>query len=139
MPSAHGCSTAFCDQCGLRLVALAQLDIFAFHGYKVVWSYSDDVVPHEDFSVSETLSQVRAQPRPAMVPRVRHMNLSSSLKTLVKHVLYETPMSRLIGHRYTYNFSPAELCFLCECINLTSGVAGSIVEVDVFSVTQPCS
>lgn len=53
-------------------------------------------------------------------------------KTLVKHILYRTPLAKVFAHSYVYNFSPAQLSFLCQCIDATRELRGSIVEVGCF-------
>ncbi|SRR6266851_124464 len=54
------------------------------------------------------------------------------LKFILKHALYRTPAASLIGHRYTYYFSPAQLAFLCTCVDATKDTDGAIVEVGCY-------
>lgn len=41
---------------------------------------------------------------------------------------FRTPLARLIGARYFFNFLPAQLFYLCQCIDQTRDVPGCIVE-----------
>jgi SAM-dependent methyltransferase len=55
------------------------------------------------------------------------------LKYAIKAVLFETPLARFIGPRYTFNFEPAQLAFLCECLTATAAVPGCVVEAGCFA------
>ena len=55
-----------------------------------------------------------------------------TLKTAAKALLYRTPWGRRFGHRYGYNFTPRQLCFLVSCIDRTKSLTGAIVEVGCF-------
>ena len=54
------------------------------------------------------------------------------LKRAAKSMIYRTPYGRFIGHRHSYSFSPRQLCYLASCIDRTSQLSGSIVEVGCF-------
>lgn len=56
----------------------------------------------------------------------------TTLKSIVKRVLYRLPYGRLIAHRYTYSFSPRQLAFLIDCVDETASLGGCIVEVGCF-------
>jgi SAM-dependent methyltransferase len=55
------------------------------------------------------------------------------LKYALKAALFETPLARFIGPRYAFNFEPAQLAFLCECLTATANVPGCIVEAGCFA------
>ncbi|HEX7502777.1 MAG TPA: TylF/MycF/NovP-related O-methyltransferase [Acidobacteriota bacterium] len=44
-------------------------------------------------------------------------------------ILFHSPWRRYFFPRYLYNFTPPQLCFLCQCIEDTAHVAGAVVEV----------
>lgn len=44
-------------------------------------------------------------------------------------VAAQTRLRKYLYYRYNYSFSPAQLCFLVECLNRTSSVPGTILEV----------
>lgn len=48
---------------------------------------------------------------------------------LLREVLFHTPAREFVIPRYPYNFTPSQLCFLCQCIEETRAVEGSIAEV----------
>jgi O-methyltransferase len=54
------------------------------------------------------------------------------VKTLAKKTLYATPFGRYFAHRFAYNFSPRQLCFLAGCIDRTAEVPGAVVEIGCF-------
>lgn len=60
-------------------------------------------------------------------------NLSSRVKsrvgTAVLDALCSSPLSKHIFYRYDYNFTPAQLAFLCQCLDRTQDAEGSIVEI----------
>ncbi len=56
------------------------------------------------------------------------MTLRFPSKT-AKQVLWLTPLRRWMLHRYPYNFTPEQLCFLVSCIIETNTVPGQIVEI----------
>lgn len=49
--------------------------------------------------------------------------------SLVKAVLVRSPLARYVFPTYPYNFTPAQLCFLCQCLEDTRGVPGTVLEV----------
>jgi O-methyltransferase len=53
----------------------------------------------------------------------------TGFQKLTREILFHTPLKRYFFPRYLYNFTPPQLCFLCQCIEETKYVAGSIVEV----------
>src|ERR1051325_513430 len=53
-------------------------------------------------------------------------------KRLIKTAAYLTPLARFIGHRYPYNFNPAQLCYLFNCLDRTSMIHGPILEIGCF-------
>jgi O-methyltransferase len=57
------------------------------------------------------------------------MKLPIFAKKLVKSVLYHPPFDRVFLHRYNYQFNPAQLAFLCQCLDQTRDVPGAIVEI----------
>jgi O-methyltransferase len=48
---------------------------------------------------------------------------------VVKGILFHSPLKRFIFPRYGYQFDPAQLCFLCRCVESTQHVDGAIAEV----------
>lgn len=48
---------------------------------------------------------------------------------VAKKALFMTPFRRYFYYRYQYAFSPAQLCFLCSCIENTRDIPGAIVEI----------
>lgn len=49
----------------------------------------------------------------------------------MKELLMRSPWRNRVLPRYIYNFNPAQLCFICACLEQTRNVPGSIVEVGV--------
>jgi SAM-dependent methyltransferase len=43
--------------------------------------------------------------------------------------MFHTPFRKYFFSRYSYNFTPPQLCFLCQCIEETKELAGCIAEV----------
>lgn len=54
--------------------------------------------------------------------------LRSTIKTLLKHVAFNTPLHRSMYNVYPYMYSPAELIFLSGCLSSIDSVPGSVVE-----------
>ncbi len=52
---------------------------------------------------------------------------------LFKSLIFYTPFKRYVFHRYPYNFSPAQLSFLCNCIDNTKQLKGAILEIGCYS------
>ncbi len=48
-----------------------------------------------------------------------------------KELLVRSPLRKYVLPRYTYNFTAAQLAFLCACLDQTRDVPGNIVEVGV--------
>ncbi len=59
------------------------------------------------------------------------MDLQTRLMILLKEAAVRSPWRRRVLPRYVYNFDAAQLCFLCEGLERTRNIAGSIVEVGV--------
>ena len=55
--------------------------------------------------------------------------LHSMLIKLIKGIQFNSPFRRYCFPHYTYNFSPPQLMFLCQCIEETRDVTGGIVEI----------
>lgn len=55
--------------------------------------------------------------------------MKPTLTKLAKAVLLRSPFREYFFPRYTYNFSPPQLCFLCQCVEATKHVDGFIAEV----------
>jgi SAM-dependent methyltransferase len=55
--------------------------------------------------------------------------LNSALAKITKEVLFASPLRRHFFPAYRYQFTPAQLCFLCDCLEKTRYVAGSIAEI----------
>lgn len=47
----------------------------------------------------------------------------------IREVLLHTPLGKYLGYRYCYMFSPAQLCFLADCITKTANLKGPIFEI----------
>jgi predicted O-methyltransferase YrrM len=54
------------------------------------------------------------------------------LKILAKKLLYRTPYGRLFAHRFAYNFTPRQLCFLAGCLDRTAHLSGAALEIGCF-------
>ena len=52
-----------------------------------------------------------------------------NIKMVIKELLFWTPLRRYVFPSYRYNFSPRELFFLCQCLEETNNVSGSIIEI----------
>ncbi len=55
--------------------------------------------------------------------------LKLKIKKLLKEFLFHTPFRKNFFPIYDYNFTPPQLCFLCQCIEETKHVEGNIAEV----------
>jgi O-methyltransferase len=55
--------------------------------------------------------------------------LNPKLLELIKEIEFNSPLRRHFFARYTYSFSPPELCLLCKCIEDTRHIEGAISEV----------
>jgi hypothetical protein len=58
--------------------------------------------------------------------------LPTNIKDFVRHLAYASPLRRWFLHRQCYNFQPAQLAFLCECIDRTRHIDFPIVEIGCF-------
>lgn len=61
------------------------------------------------------------------------MNPANVLRFGAKSILFETPLARFIGPRYAFNFAPAQLAFLCSCLDATASISGCVVEAGCFA------
>src|SRR5438045_9739817 len=57
------------------------------------------------------------------------MQISELATRIAKEVQFRTPLRRYFFHRYTYMFSPAQLAFLCSCLEQAVAVPGGICEI----------
>jgi len=48
---------------------------------------------------------------------------------IIKEILFNSPLRRYFFPMYQYNFTPPQLCFLCQCIEDTKHIEGAISEV----------
>ena len=48
---------------------------------------------------------------------------------MIKELQYYSPLRRWFFPRYSFQFSPPQLMFLCQCIEQTKGIDGSISEI----------
>lgn len=55
--------------------------------------------------------------------------LKNILKKFIKEIQFMSPLRRYLCHRYRYLLNPAQLCFLCHCIEETRNVPGAILEI----------
>lgn len=51
------------------------------------------------------------------------------MTSLVKTAVFRSPLARYVFPTYPYNFSPAQLCFLCACLEQVRDVPGNALEV----------
>lgn len=71
----------------------------------------------------------------SLVPRLNWIVTTPSpivrlkLLKLLKELEFHSPLQRHFFPQYLFNFTPAQLCFLCHCIDETKNVAGMIAEV----------
>jgi O-methyltransferase len=61
------------------------------------------------------------------------MPLGNPLKSLIRSVVYATPLFRYFAPRYRSTYVPAHLCRLIDLLNQTADIPGSIVEVGCFT------
>jgi SAM-dependent methyltransferase len=59
------------------------------------------------------------------------MNLR--LSRLFRGLMFNSPFRKYVFPKYPYNFTPQQLCFLCECIEQTRYVEGNIAEIGCFT------
>jgi O-methyltransferase len=55
------------------------------------------------------------------------------LRHALKNILLSTPAAPFLCHRFQYNFSPAQLGFLCDCLDRTATLPGPILEIGCFA------
>ncbi len=53
----------------------------------------------------------------------------AQFQKITREVLHHTPLRRYFFPKYLYNFTPPQLCFLCNCLERTRDVPGSLAEV----------
>jgi O-methyltransferase len=58
--------------------------------------------------------------------------MNPQVAKFVKEAQFQSPLRRYFFPRYAYNFSPPQLNFLCQCIEETAHLDGSIAEVGCF-------
>lgn len=56
------------------------------------------------------------------------MSLRSAAKSLVKKVVFATPLHHSMFNVYQFMYSPSELMFLAQCLTHIDGIPGSVVE-----------
>lgn len=54
------------------------------------------------------------------------------IRRAIKSLLFHSPLRKNFFPVYRYLFTPAQLCFLCECLEQTRDVAGDIAEIGCF-------
>jgi len=55
--------------------------------------------------------------------------LNPKFAKLLKEIVFNSPFKNFFLSRYFYNFSPPQLCFLCQCIEDTKNTEGAISEI----------
>ena len=55
--------------------------------------------------------------------------MNPKLRKLIKEIEFYSPLRRYFFPSYVYNFTPPQLCFLCQCIEDTKHIKGAIAEV----------
>ncbi len=53
----------------------------------------------------------------------------ASFLKLFKELALYTPLNYYVFYTYRYNFTPAQLSFLCSCLDQTKTLSGSIIEI----------
>jgi hypothetical protein len=59
--------------------------------------------------------------------------MANLVSRILKHAAYRSPFARLVAPRYIYNFRPAQLCFLTDCVDRTRDLPGPMLEIGCFS------
>lgn len=59
-------------------------------------------------------------------------SLMRSIKNTARKAVKNTPLGKLVGHRYPYTLEPEHLCFLVDAIDRTKHINGPILEVGCF-------
>lgn len=55
--------------------------------------------------------------------------LQHIVRRSIREAVYYSPFRRYFFYRYCYNFAPAQLAYLCECIDRTKEIPGAVLEV----------
>lgn len=55
--------------------------------------------------------------------------MNPKLVKLIKEIQFKTPLRKYFFPQYSYNFTPPQLCFLCQCIEDTKHIAGGFAEI----------
>lgn len=55
--------------------------------------------------------------------------IKNSIIKLIKEIQYISPLRRYFFPLYVYNFSPPQLCFICQCLEETKDIPGNIAEI----------
>ena len=55
--------------------------------------------------------------------------MNPRLMRIIKEIQFNSPFRRYFFPRYRYNFTPPQLCFLCQCIEETRHIEGAIAEI----------
>lgn len=53
----------------------------------------------------------------------------AGLQILTREILFHSPLKRYFFPKYLYNFTPPQLCYLCQCLEEAKNIEGSIAEV----------
>ena len=64
-----------------------------------------------------------------MLAPPKRCNLNPKLARLLKEIQFRSPLRKYFFPRYLYNFTPPQLCFLCQCLEDTRHLAGSYAEI----------
>lgn len=56
-------------------------------------------------------------------------SLNQIFKRFIKGILSESPFRKYFPPQYLYNFTPPQLCFLCQCLEDIRNVEGSVAEI----------
>jgi hypothetical protein len=55
------------------------------------------------------------------------------LRRAFKDLTFRSPLARFVAPRWQYNHSPAQLAFLCNCIDQAKNIPGAVYEVGCFA------
>ena len=61
--------------------------------------------------------------------RMLILNGMATLTRWLLEAIFHSPFRRYLLNRYQYQFSPQQLCFLCQCIADTRDVLGNVAEI----------
>ena len=56
-------------------------------------------------------------------------NPKPTMTRFAKEILHRSPFRKYFFPRFLYNFTPPQLCFLCECLENTRDVNGAVAEI----------